>query len=383
MSFGSPASRAGVRLPGIRSSWQRMFAANPDALFVVAADNRSYEITETNYAPAGIDLPNVITVGGTNLCAPEEAYPDSAFRPRIDIAAPAVFVPVASFDNGHEITPVTGNSVATPIVTSLAAILKAIDPGLSPREIKEDYILSHGAPAPLSVGGMRAYYSSTIMQALIDRMPSVPTTVLDLIDEDMNGQHDQPGFVINRICGGLQYSVSGYGSYDYSAQEVGGSSTSIVGEIAPMAFLLRSYVGPDANLLLGCREGFECTFELGKSYPIHEDALDLPGYVAVSYTHHPEEDVLEAIGLGLSGSVLFESCRIDQRLPLGNRILEISMTGHFSGNLRVVNVPSNSTSYETLEGYFSLPFITLGLSPDEPVYQYIEDNCEGGYPTAP
>ncbi|UCF32415.1 MAG: S8/S53 family peptidase [Phycisphaerales bacterium] len=381
MSFGSSTRLSGVSdISAIRASWRRLFEANPDVLFVAAADNHPYEITAENFAPGGLNLPNVITVGGLNICEPMQAYPSSAFGPRVEVAAPAVNVPTADRIDGHHVIAPSGNSAAVPIVVSLAAILKSIDPSLTPQEIKDDYIRYYGVPAAESVSGIRPYFSSTIMQVLIDRFPSVPYEVLDLIDDDINDHHDLVTMVVNRICGGLQYTVMGYGSYDYTGEEVADPAVPIVGRIAPQAFTLESAVTEDAHLLVACLNGIECSFELGKAYPIHREALDIPGYVAVTYQIPRENDVPEYVGLGISGSVVFDECRIDERYPVTNDIAAVGVTGGFSGALEVVHLDS-SKHYVSLEGAFGIPFIsTMVGMPNEPVIEYLEANCEGGIP---
>jgi hypothetical protein len=210
----------------------------------------------------------------------------------------------------------------------------------------------------------------------------VPYSVLDLIDQDINDHHDVPGHVINRICGGLNYTVDGpgRGTYDYPAENIDDEGVYISGTLAAESFVLRSTVPDEAYLTLGCIEGAGCMFELNRDYPIHKDAADLPGYVGVVYEKLPNESPPEAIALGTDGSIVFESCRIDQRDPRNNRVLMVNLTGQFKGTLEVVLPPDSTLHYSGLEGYFSLPFVTAGLAAEDVLQQYLEDSCEGGYP---
>ncbi len=382
LSIGWAHYNTGIDLGAIRTAWRGMFLANPDTLFIAAADNVRYEITNTNYAPGGIDLPNVITVGGTAACAPHEAWTRSAIGPRVDIAAPSAVIPCAAKDDGHTVLYANGNSLATPMVTSLAAILKSIDRELTPEEIKEDYIRYYAYPTSDDVSGARLALAICIEQALINRSPSVPTTVLDFIDDDMNDHHDVPGHVINRICGGMNYQVDGPGNgyYDYPGADINEEGVHISGTLGTESFAINCQVPEEASLVLGCYEGAGCLFELNRDYVIHRDAVDLPGYVGVAYEKHPTESPPDAIGIGNSGSVSFESCRIDQRLQSDNRILLVNLTGRFKGTMETVVPPGHELLSSGLEGYFSIPFVTGGLGVEDALQQYLEVNCEGGYP---
>ena len=382
MSFGWAHYNTGIDLAAIRTAWRNMFENNPDVLFVTAADNVRYEITASNYAPGGINLPNVLTVGGTAACAPQDAWADSATGPRVDIAAPSQTIPCAAKADGHSVVYASGNSLATPMVTSLATILKSIYPDLTAEEIKEDYIRYYAYPTSEDIGGARISMAICIEQALIDRSPSVSNTVLDLIDNDINDQHDLPGFVMNRICGGFNYQVEGAGNgyYEYPGAEINVDGVHISGTVGAESFAINSQVPEEASLILGCYEGAGCIFELEREFVIHRDAVDIPGYVGVAYEKRPSESPPEAIGIGTGGSVVFESCRIDQRFGEDNRIILVNMTGQFKGTLETVVPPDHLLYSSGLEGYFTIPFVVSGLGVEDALQQYLESNCEGGYP---
>jgi len=143
---------------------------------------------------------------------------------------------------------------------------------------------------------------------------------------------------------------------------------------------LESYVAEEAHLLMVCSGGPACIFALNQDYIIHEEALDLPGYVAVSYLKRPADHPSEAVGLGVDGSIVFESCRIDQRSLLDNRILVANVTGQFKGTLEIVLL-DGSKQHSGLEGYFSIPYHTAGLGAEDVLQEFPEDNCEGGFRT--
>ncbi len=378
LSLGWAHYNTGIDLAAIRASWERMFRNNPNSLFACAADNERYDLTATNYAPGGIILPNVITVGGTNLCAPDEAWASSATGPRVNIAAPARGVPTAAWHDGHAIEASNGNSVATPLVVSLAAILKSIDPTLSPRQIRDNYLTRYGLPTDLSVSGILMNMPIAIEQLLVERGADTPASVRNLIDSDGNDRYDPPSMVINRICGGLQYSVTGYGSWDYSQDELERPDMVISGTLAPDAWTLTANVPWESYILMGCIAG--CSFELDRPYLVSEDYDTIPGTVGMSWVLRPEEP-WTTIGSGLSGAVVFDSCRVDERFGLTNEPISINVTGSFDAGLEVVEADS-SLHYTDAEGWFSIPFINPGIGGAEPtpLSVYIEENCEGGYP---
>jgi len=382
MSFGFTPDMVSGRFSTAVTTWRRLFEENPDVLFVAAADNNSYEINTTNYTPGGFRLSNLITVGGTSLCRNQQKWVDSAHGPNVNIYAPSQGVPTVPLHSTTVVEYSNGNSVATPMVASLAAILKSIDPSLSPREIKEDYIQVYAFPVEEGLRSGRLALSLAIEQALIDLDPSVSNQVLDIIDHDINDLFDAPGQVINRLCGGFSYNVSGYGNFEYYEGDL--ELYPILGRISQFGWALLSKVPQDAFINFLCPEAVECIFELDKVYPIALGWDDVPGYVGMTYLYQPNLGVDAPIGLGASGGVFFESCRIDERNPLTNHPMRVSVTGDFSGVVNMVEPPGPEIIPSDFEGYFSITFIPPVLGIDDPAYeplfQYLEENCEGGIP---
>lgn len=122
------------------------YAKNKGVLVVVAAGNDALDITNLPYYPAIIDEENVITV-----CAVDDyfnlAYFSNFSKTKVDLCAPGVDIASSEksfnpFVDKKAYTFMSGTSMATPIVSGVAALLKSIDPNLKPKEIKEILINS-------------------------------------------------------------------------------------------------------------------------------------------------------------------------------------------------------------------------------------------------
>jgi len=124
---------------------------NQDVLFVAAAGNWDID-TRLNVLPATIRLPNLITIGATDLDDKRATFfpltdLKSNFGSDVDISAPGVSVYAPKPGNTYDIprrilgVPVpglgfSGTSASAPMVTGVAGILKAIKPMLTPLDIK-------------------------------------------------------------------------------------------------------------------------------------------------------------------------------------------------------------------------------------------------------
>src|SRR3989338_8210789 len=114
---------------------------NQDTLFIAAAGNWDID-TRLNVLPATIRLPNLITVGATDLDDQRATFipipllgAKSNFGSDLHISAPGVNVYAPIPDNKYT-NDFRGTSASAPMVTGVAAILKAIKPSLTPAEIK-------------------------------------------------------------------------------------------------------------------------------------------------------------------------------------------------------------------------------------------------------
>ncbi len=118
-----------------------------DILFVIAAGNSGIDTKDT--VPANIELANVITVAATDLDDKRALWPrdfplpdaESNFGDVVDLAAPgAAIYTIKNYTDpldANDYICDNGTSFAAPMVTGVAAILLAIDPYLSPADVKD------------------------------------------------------------------------------------------------------------------------------------------------------------------------------------------------------------------------------------------------------
>lgn len=118
---------------------------NQHALFVTAAGNWDVDADVT--LPAAIKLPNTITVGAIDLNDERAAFvpligAKSNFGFNIDISAPGKSVYAPKPGNLYEDpkgidAKFSGTSASAPMVTGVAGLIKAINPTLTPAQIKD------------------------------------------------------------------------------------------------------------------------------------------------------------------------------------------------------------------------------------------------------
>lgn len=97
-----------------------------DILFVPGAGNDDDDVDFVHAIPAGIDLPNVLTVGGVDRAGDEVDFTSSGRLVRVHAHAHQV----DSLVPGGDQQSWSGTSMAAPQVTNLAAKLIALDPSL-------------------------------------------------------------------------------------------------------------------------------------------------------------------------------------------------------------------------------------------------------------
>lgn len=200
--------------------FEQMQRDHPDVLFVCAAGNYGGALDGSNYAPGGLKLPNVITVGALDQSGdradaadwwPEEKlqqWYDSA-KAQGKITADTTYEQyVASLKTGSnyatgdgEVTlsacgtgvptgldaegrPVinNGTSFATPQVTAAAALLKAINPELEADDIKQILVDSANSEVeqpdgtkvtvPAGVGGKVLRVDKAVLMAINQMRPA-------------------------------------------------------------------------------------------------------------------------------------------------------------------------------------------------------------------
>ena len=114
-----------------KNALTQAFASAPDILFVTAAGNENSDSTFSEAIPAGIVLPNLLTVGAVDLAGDEASF--TSYGPTVKVHANGY--QVESFIPGGDRVAESGTSMAAPQVAGLAGKILAVNPKLKPTEV--------------------------------------------------------------------------------------------------------------------------------------------------------------------------------------------------------------------------------------------------------
>jgi len=114
-----------------KSALTKAFASAPDILFITAAGNSNQDASFVESIPAGIMLPNLMTVGAVDRAGDEASF--TSYGPTV--VAHANGYQVESVIPGGERIAESGTSMASPNVANLAAKILAVNPKLKPTEV--------------------------------------------------------------------------------------------------------------------------------------------------------------------------------------------------------------------------------------------------------
>ena len=109
----------------------RAYASAPGILFVAAAGNSNNDASFTESIPAGIVLPNLLTVGAVDQAGDEAPF--TSYGPTVKVHANGY--QVESYLPGGSRVALSGTSMAAPQVANLAAKLLAVRPRLRPEAL--------------------------------------------------------------------------------------------------------------------------------------------------------------------------------------------------------------------------------------------------------
>lgn len=109
------------------------FRSAPDILFIAGAGNEDQDVDFVRSFPAGINLPNVITVGAVDVALQPAGF--TSYGKSIDLYANGFEVPSRA-PTGLAIN-ISGTSLAAPQVTNLAAKLIAVNPRLTVAQVRQ------------------------------------------------------------------------------------------------------------------------------------------------------------------------------------------------------------------------------------------------------
>jgi subtilisin family serine protease len=106
-------------------------ASAPGILFVTAAGNSNSDSTFGEVTPAGLVLPNLITVGAVDKAGDEAPF--TSYGPTVKVHANGY--QVDSYFPGGDRVVLSGTSMSSPQVANLAAKILAVNPKLKPPEV--------------------------------------------------------------------------------------------------------------------------------------------------------------------------------------------------------------------------------------------------------
>jgi hypothetical protein len=163
--------------------FKKMQETKPNIIFVASAGNSGNAdksqgaLNGKNDCPAGIKLPNVITVGAVNNDGSRADFSSFASDDaEVTLSAPGVQMVVGTDENGQPIKA-NGTSFSAPQVTSAIALLQSINPELNAGEIKELLVKTaapgittgdQSIPIPEGMGAGVLRVDQAVLQAIND-----------------------------------------------------------------------------------------------------------------------------------------------------------------------------------------------------------------------
>ena len=130
--LGKRKARAKAIFDTVNGALEDAFRSAPDILFVAGAGNEDEDVDFVRSFPAGINLPNLVTVGAVDSALQPAGF--TSYGKSIDLYANGHEIP-AKVPGGMPIN-ISGTSLAAPQVTNLAAKLWAVNPGLTVAEVR-------------------------------------------------------------------------------------------------------------------------------------------------------------------------------------------------------------------------------------------------------
>jgi hypothetical protein len=116
---------------GLRNGLEEAIRSAPDILFIAGSGNEDNDVDFAEYVPAGLRLPNLITVGAVDDKDKFTSFTTTGKNVRLY----ANGYRVESFIPGGQLVKLSGTSMAAPQVSNLAAKILALKPELKPAEV--------------------------------------------------------------------------------------------------------------------------------------------------------------------------------------------------------------------------------------------------------
>lgn len=156
----SPAARAELSreiFENIRDGLERAIASAPEILFIASAGNEDNDVDFAEYVPAGLRLPNLLTVGAVDHRGSVTSF--SSIGTNVSVYANGYRV--ESVIPGGRRIQLSGTSMAAPQVSNLAAKLFALRPELTPKVVVQ-LIREHAEPIAGEPGRLFVHPKHTV-----------------------------------------------------------------------------------------------------------------------------------------------------------------------------------------------------------------------------
>jgi Subtilase family len=171
-------------------SWEQtfQFASDNDLVVVASAGNSGLDITNDNLRPA-TRTPGVLTVGWLDTA--DNAHANSNYGSSVGLWAPGTSIPVAPDGASSVGSTVSGTSLAAPIVSGVAAMMRFANDALTATDIRQTLIANGWSGSGRVSKGLDAYASlfAAIHQTLPDNGEpnNTPATARDLLPTGSGG----------------------------------------------------------------------------------------------------------------------------------------------------------------------------------------------------
>jgi hypothetical protein len=114
-----------------KNSLQKAMLSAPEILFVAAAGNSNGDSSFSEFIPAGLQVPNLLTVGAVDIAGDEASF--TSYGPTVVVDANGY--EVESYIPGGDRLKMSGTSMASPNVANLAAKIIVVNPKLTPPQV--------------------------------------------------------------------------------------------------------------------------------------------------------------------------------------------------------------------------------------------------------
>jgi subtilisin family serine protease len=142
---------------GLRNGLEEAIRSAPEILFIAGSGNEDNDVDFAEYVPAGLRIPNLITVGAVDNRDKFTSFTTTGKN--VELYANGYRI--ESFIPGGQQVKFSGTSMAAPQVTNLAAKILALRPELTPAEVVS-LIRAHADPVPDQPGRFVINPKSTI-----------------------------------------------------------------------------------------------------------------------------------------------------------------------------------------------------------------------------